>query len=76
MTTITGYIARIRNAKKQAYAVRYAAWLAVGGDDSGSNPPDRGKLSVMAAQAVRMELCELFLAAGQEAGGRNLFEKK
>ena len=47
---------KYRNANKAAYAREYAAWC------SGFRPegePSRGKLSVMGAQAVRLDLQEI-----------------
>ena len=45
------YVNRIRNKEKRLYAEKYLAFLV---DNNGS--PDSGTLSVMAAQAVRMNL--------------------
>jgi hypothetical protein len=48
------YVGRIRNPKKRAYALSYLRFL------NGLGPePDRGQLSYMAAQAVRIELAQL-----------------
>jgi hypothetical protein len=45
------YIRRIRNKEKRAYAQIYLRFLC------GQQPePDRGKVSYMAAQAIRIEL--------------------
>ena len=55
MTTVEKYIRSVRNALKKDYATRYWAFLSAGGS-SGENGPDRGKLSAMAAQSVRLEL--------------------
>ena len=48
------YIRRMRNLRKHNYAIDYLEYLR--GD---RNEPNRGKLSYMAAQAVRTELHEL-----------------
>jgi len=52
------YIRRIRNMAKRDYAQRYYTWLCAG---SIGEPPERGGLSYMAAQAVRMEFTQLHL---------------
>lgn len=51
------YVHRIRNQRKRAYAAAY--WRFLRGVDP---EPERGELSVMAAQAVRMELREIMRA--------------
>lgn len=54
------YIAAIRNPAKKAYAEAWARYMQRGGAE-----PDRGGLSVMAAQAVRMWLAELMPQYGR-----------
>lgn len=49
------YAQRIRNKAKRQYAVDWLAHLDVGSAD----PPAHPNLSVMAAQAVRMQLYEM-----------------
>lgn len=57
----TAYIRRIRNDNKRNYATRYYAWLREG---EHGEPPERGGLSAMAAQSVRMEFRRLHLPNG------------
>jgi hypothetical protein len=50
------YLNLIRNADKRRYGFAYLAWMrnhAIG------HEPERGRLSYMAAQAVRMQLHEI-----------------
>jgi hypothetical protein len=49
------YINSIKNSAKKEYAKKYSAWVL--GGRKGSEP-DRGELSVMGAQAVRMNIDE------------------
>ena len=66
MTIAERYIARIQNAAKKEYARLYWQWITHGcGPGNGPEPPS--KLSVMAAQAVRMELTRLCKAEGRRA---------
>lgn len=55
--SMESYIASIRNRDKHAYASAYARWIHEG---ERGDPPDRGKLSYMAAQAVRLNLREIW----------------
>jgi len=50
------YVELLRNPAKRAYAEAYGRYMAGVGLD---HEPDRGILSVMAAQAVRMNWIEL-----------------
>ena len=59
---ISAYIRRIRNANKRAYALAYYSWLMRDPAHEEQDPPERGKLSYMAAQAVRMELVEMWVS--------------
>jgi hypothetical protein len=52
------YANAIRNAAKRSYANAYIAWM-VGG--AVGLEPERGRLSTMAAQAVRLEVASLRL---------------
>lgn len=52
------YIRAIRNTAKRQYAIAYRYFLT----DGTNEEPDRGKLSYMAAQAVRLELTSIFHA--------------
>ncbi len=51
------YLRSIRSPAKKAYAKAYATFLEVGGTE-----PERGTLSYMGAQAVRMHLSDLEVA--------------
>lgn len=51
----------IRNKAKRDYAFAYIAWLRNGAEGL---EPERGKLSYMAAQAVRMEIDAMKLWEG------------
>ena len=51
--SILAYVQGIRNRAKQDYAKEYAWYLKQGKAGDG---PDRGNLSYMAAQAVRLRL--------------------
>jgi hypothetical protein len=57
MTTATQdverYIRSLRNPHKRDYAIAYAEYLSEGAT---GEPPLRGSLSYIAAQAVRLEL--------------------
>lgn len=53
--TWQSYITAIRNPRKRVYAQDYAMYLLHGGQIE----PERGELSYMAAQAVRMTLADL-----------------
>jgi len=50
-----------RNQTKAYYAEQYAAWLKAGCPQG--QEPDRGQLSYMAAQAVRLDLAAAVRAA-------------
>jgi hypothetical protein len=52
---LNDYVKRIRNPYKKDYASEYAHFAITGG----AEPPDRGPLSYMAAQAVRMNIKEI-----------------
>jgi len=63
------YLNLIRNKAKRDYGWRYLDWIRVG---AVGMEPDKGKLSTMAAQAVRMQLHNLlgdtpFVAMGAHA---------
>ncbi len=74
MTTITGdahtvagveagqYVRRIRNAQKKEYAHAYLSYILGG---KRGKEPERGTLSCMAAQAVRMQLDPIFAATAR-----------
>jgi hypothetical protein len=47
------YIRRIRSERKRTYAAYYLNWCRHG---KRSSEPERGELSAMAAQAVRLEI--------------------
>jgi hypothetical protein len=49
------YILQMRNEAKKAYAWAYLRFALTDGDIG----PDRGKLSYMAAQAVRLRITEI-----------------
>ncbi len=53
LTETQKYLRTLRSADKRAYAAAYVAWLK---NPNASDPPGRGALSYMAAQAVRMRL--------------------
>lgn len=53
--TLKQYINSIRNPAKRAYAIAFAAWVSTGNGFE----PERGDLSVMGAQAVRLNVCEI-----------------
>jgi hypothetical protein len=57
---VESYIRALRNEAKRRYARAYVAWLYDGGKE-----PDRGTLSVMGAQAVRLRVRE-YLGASPE----------
>ena len=50
------YLNLMRNVDKRRYGFRYLVWLREG---AVGQEPDRGRLSVMGAQAVRMGLHEI-----------------
>ena len=50
------YLNLIKNTAKRRYGFTYLAWL---GNGAAGYEPDRGRLSVMGAQAVRLQLDEL-----------------
>jgi hypothetical protein len=54
------YMRRFRNADKRAYARQYWNYLTDFGVALIPPEPDRGRLSVMAAQAVRTQLRSIF----------------
>ena len=66
MSKYTRYIRSLRNADKKQYAIEYAQWLERGAQ---GQEPDRGRLSVMAAQAVRMNIREIHGPSATEAEG-------
>jgi hypothetical protein len=51
------YVKKIKNKNKKAYAEKYLKWKMSG---EKGNSPDKGSLGVMGAQAVRMQLDDLF----------------
>ena len=55
---IVRYVNSVRNPAKRDYARAYLAWLIL--DDDATPPPDRGTVSYMAAQGVRMQLRDLY----------------
>jgi len=55
------YLSRIKNKAKRHYASLYFDYLHCGGTE-----PNRGELSYMAAQSVRINLNELFKAASND----------
>jgi hypothetical protein len=61
---IESYIKRIKNKAKKDYAQRYYTWKLKG--EKGEEP-DRGSLSAMGAQAVRMQLEDLMESTVNEA---------
>ena len=54
--TVERYLGRIRNKAKRDYGFRYFVWLS--GRRIGAEP-DRGALSFMGAQAVRIAIQEI-----------------
>ena len=54
---VNRYITRIRNPLKRAYALGYSYWLTGMAERAPQRPVD---LSYMAAQAVEMELRDLY----------------
>jgi len=60
------YIKKIKNKDKKDYAQKYLKWKMSG--EKGDSP-DRGKLSVMGAQAVRMQLEDLFESVNESPIG-------
>lgn len=53
---VRSYIRKIKNANKQAYAEAFLGWLQSG---AAGAEPERGDLSYMAAQAVRINLIDM-----------------
>jgi len=58
-TKASKYIERIRNKAKREYAHAYYQYLREPEHLRARNGPDYGELSYMAAQDVRMNLCEI-----------------
>jgi hypothetical protein len=56
---IDAYVNRLRNPAKRAYAEKYVTFLLSQRYGAPVPEPERGALSVMGAQAVRLRLAEL-----------------
>ncbi len=65
------FVNMIRNAKKRAYGFAYLTWLKGGAIGDSPDPP--AGLSVMAAQAVRMELDAMGLWENRKLGSRSRY---
>ncbi len=63
------YIQAMHNAGKKRYANRWYFWKYVGGEGRGEPEPERGELSAMAAQAVRMNLEHIAQGRARRRGG-------